>query len=401
MNLKRIIAIVIIFLIGVGGWAILGSASALRSSMLSGHLDDQVRALWGAPITQLAPKLSVNIPGTKQVRILLPSTNKVDVDITLEQRRKGLIWYPTYVADFSGAYAVTNTDAVAQNIRVHFPLPSETATYDRFNFYIDGKPQRVELHTDEGVNQLLELAPGDTRTFKLTYRTRGLREWRYQLAAWSGRVQGLDLSVTTNFAAIDFPQGAISPMSIERDDNVTTLRWTADDLITRQNVGVTMPEKINPGPVSARMSFFAPVCLLFFFVLITALSVLKRINIHPMHYLFVTAGFFAFHLLFAYLVDLINIHLAFIAASVTSVGLVVLYLAAALGKPFPWKLAALGQLFYLVLFSYSFFLQGMTGLTVTIGSVLTLAVLMKLTARLDWNAVFDAKDQELLLAEEQ
>ena len=226
----------------------------------------------------------------------------------------------------------------------------------------------------------------------------GLGHWYYQLAAWSGRVQGLDLTVTTNFEAIDFPEGSLSPMTIERRQHATTLRWTADDLITRQNVGVTMPEKINPGPVSARMSFFAPVCLLFFFVLITALSVLKRINIHPMHYLFVTAGFFAFHLLFAYLVDLINIHVAFIASSVTSVALVVLYLATALGRQFPWKIAAAGQLFYLVLFSYSFFLEGMTGLTVTIGSVLTLAVLMKLTARLDWNELFQPTDQTLLTA---
>ena len=147
---------------------------------------------------------------------------------------------------------------------------------------------------------------------KLTYRTRGLREWFYQLAAWSGRVEGLSLSVVTNFEAIDFPEGSLSPMSIERADGATTMRWEAEDLITRQNVGITMPERVNPGPVSTRMSFFAPVCLLFFFVLITALCVLKRIDIHPMHYLFVTAGFFAFHLLFAYLVDLINIHLAFL-----------------------------------------------------------------------------------------
>ena len=64
------------------------------------------------------------------------------------------------------------------------------------------------------------------------------------------------------------------------------------------------------------------------------------------------------------------------------------YLRSALGPAFPWKIAAAGQLFYLVLFSYSFFLQGMTGLTVTIGAVLTLAVLMRLTARLDWREVF-------------
>ena len=107
-----------------------------------------------------------------------------------------------------------------------------------------------------------------------------------------------------------------------------------------------------------------------------------------MHYLFVTGGFFAFHLLFAYLVDLINVHLAFVITSIVSVGLVVSYLRAALGEQFPWKIAAAGQLFYLVLFSYSFFLDGMTGLTVTIGSILTLAMLMRLTAGLDWREVF-------------
>ena len=47
-----------------------------------------------------------------------------------------------------------------------------------------------------------------------------------------------------------------------------------------------------------------------------------------------------------------------------------------------------GQLFFLVLFSYSFFLKAMTGLTVAVGSVVTLAILMKVTARTDWDTVF-------------
>jgi len=46
------------------------------------------------------------------------------------------------------------------------------------------------------------------------------------------------------------------------------------------------------------------------------------------------------------------------------------------------------QLVFLVLFSYAFFFEGYSGLTVTIGSVLTLFVLMQATARVDWNEVF-------------
>jgi len=41
-----------------------------------------------------------------------------------------------------------------------------------------------------------------------------------------------------------------------------------------------------------------------------------------------------------------------------------------------------------VVFSYSFFLEGMTGIRVTVVSVVTLAVLMGMTTHLDWNEVF-------------
>ncbi len=394
MSIKQIIAVIFIFGLGVAGWVTLGAISEFRSGSMYSSMDYAVQDLWGSSIQQQAPTLSVNVPGTKRKRLLLPESNQIKVDLQLEQRKKGLIWYPTYRVDFDAVYTVKNTDAVSQNVRLHFPFPSEYATYDHFSFLIDGEIQNIDLNTKEGIHQLLELSPGQTRSFSIKYKTRGLRNWEYFFSSVNGRVKNLDLILTTNFAEVDYLDGSLSPMSVETVDGVTTLQWQAEDLITRQNIALTMPEKINPGPLSARMSFFAPVCLLFFFVLISALSVIKKINIHPMHYLFVTSGFFAFHLLFAYLVDVINVHVAFAISSVVSVGLVILYLRSALGENFPWKIATVGQLFYLVLFSYSFFIKGMTGLTVTVGSILTLAVLMTLTAKLNWNTVFVKKQTQ-------
>lgn len=391
MNTKHFFAIIGIFLLGVAAWTVLGMASYVRTAETSYTLGRSVGSLWGTRIAQEPPALTVKVPGARQVRTLAPTANRLNVQLLLEQRRKGLLWYPTYTVDFLGEYAITNTDAVAQNVRLHFPLPSAEATYDQLLFQIDGAARDIAIDPKEGINEIIELAPNQTRRFTVGYRTRGLWEWRYQLAPASGRVKALDLIVTTNFVAVDFPEGSLSPMEQEQSAEGMTLRWQAEDLITRQGVAVTMPEKLNPGPLSTRMTFFAPVCLLFFFVVIGSISILRGVRIHPMHYLFVTAGFFAFHLLFAYLVDLINVHLAFAVASVVSVALVTGYLAAALGRAFPWPAAALGQLFYLVLFSYSFFLNGMTGLTVTVGAVATLALLMKLTARLDWSQVFAAK----------
>jgi hypothetical protein len=41
-----------------------------------------------------------------------------------------------------------------------------------------------------------------------------------------------------------------------------------------------------------------------------------------------------------------------------------------------------------VFFSYAFFFEGFTGLAVTVGSIVTLFILMQATARLDWSQVF-------------
>jgi inner membrane protein involved in colicin E2 resistance len=97
---------------------------------------------------------------------------------------------------------------------------------------------------------------------------------------------------------------------------------------------------------------------------------------------------FAFHLLLAYLVDHVQIHVAFVAAALTSILLVVTYLRLVAGTRVALVRAGLSQLVFLVFFSYAFFFEGFTGLAVTLGSIVTLFILMQTTARLDWSQVF-------------
>jgi hypothetical protein len=394
MSVRRILAIGAIFALACVGWWTLGVTTTMRSDEYGGRLSGQVEALWGAPITQTAPTLAVEIPGSDKVRWLIPTQNEITVDLSADYRKKGLIWYPTYVCKFDGTYTIANEETVAQTVRIHFDFPAKEATYDEFEMTLDGKKIAAPINTAEGVGEMVELAPGKSADFRVHYQTRGIREWRYALDPNAGRVQGLDLTVNTDFRDVDYPEGCLSPMSSEKSGGGMSLSWKADDLITRESVGVIIPERLNPGPLTSRITFFAPVCLLFFFVLVATINILYKVNIHPMHYLFVAAGFFAFHLLLAYLVGVMSIHLAFAICAVVSVGLVTSYLSAALKGQFPWKAAIAGQIFFLVLFSYSFFLEGITGLTVAIGSVVTLAVLMKVTADVNWDEVFAKKTKQ-------
>jgi inner membrane protein involved in colicin E2 resistance len=76
-----------------------------------------------------------------------------------------------------------------------------------------------------------------------------------------------------------------------------------------------------------------------------------------------------------------------VLASVVSTLLVVSYLRLVVSARFAFVEAALAQLVYLVGFSLAYFWEGYTGLTVTVLSVITLAVLMQLTGRLSWSEV--------------
>jgi hypothetical protein len=53
--------------------------------------------------------------------------------------------------------------------------------------------------------------------------------------------------------------------------------------------------------------------------------------------------------------------------------------------------AGSAQLIYLVLFSYAFFFKGFSGLAITIGSIITLFVVMQLTGRIRWAEKFQGR----------
>ncbi len=128
--------------------------------------------------------------------------------------------------------------------------------------------------------------------------------------------------------------------------------------------------------------------LFFFFFLVFIITTIRGVDIHPLNYFFLAAAFFAFHLLMAYLVDHVSIHASFVISAIVSLALVVSYMSLVSGPRFALLECGLAQLVYLVLFSYAFFFKGYTGLTVTIGSIVTLFVVMQMTGRINWSERF-------------
>ena len=394
MNASRLIAITAIFLGTCIGWFLLGSALQVRTLQQQTQLTSEVTDVWGPALQQKHPSAyyvtAASATGRKQIQ---PTSSKVKVDLTYEPKKRGLLWYRTYGARFEAEYEITNPTPVTQTVYVRFELPGDKASFHDFSFDLGTAGKREALPEQGAITQAVSLEPGKSETLKVGYQARGLDSWRYDFGD-STRVRQFMLTMNTDFTEISFPVGTGSPTTREKVGDSWTLEWSFPDVISAPAIGMDMPKVLNAGPVASRIAFFAPVSLLFFFTVLLILGMTKNVNPHPVNYFFLAAGFFAFQLLFAYLVDLVPLTLSFVIASVVSLVLVCSYVAAVGGMRM-LLVAAPAQVAYMVLFSYSFFFDGLTGLTITIGAIATLALLMIATAKVNWAEKFSASKTTL------
>jgi len=402
---KRVLAIIAILICTSFAWAILGSTIFYRTYSLDPVLRSRVNSTWGTDQLQDAPTATYILTSFREVTsaedgkvvtraVEEREVHSLDVEKTraqaalhLDYRRKGLLWYSTYRVHFEGNYQFTNADDQPRRVTFTLHLPAEQAIYDDMAFTIDGKPVAI-ANAKADAYAVADIAPHQTASLGVEYRSQGLGSWRYSFGNSVNQVRDFELRLSTDFAGFDFPEGTLSPTEEHPASAGWDLVWKYRNLVSGYQIGLNMPEKLQPGPLTGRISYFAPVSLLFFFFILFMLTTIRGIDLHPMNYFFLACAFFSFHLLMAYLVDQISIHIAFVICSCVSVFLVVSYLRLVVGMRFAAVEAGLAQFVYLILFSYAFFFEGFTGLAITVGAIISLFVAMQLTGRIRWTEKF-------------
>ncbi len=393
--LKRLIAIVFIFCSAGVAWMILGGTLVARTASSDQSQREKLTAQWGSAQSQMAPQVNARVAvdtynedkkrverGYQDVAVPL-SRSRITVNLHLEQRRDGLLWYNLYDVAFVAHYRVRNATNSRQ-LSVHFPFPSSDGTYANFTCSIGGQRVADPTALDKGYAGF-DLPPGHKTSIDIAYMSRGMGTWTYRFGSDVESVRDFALTMKTDFDAIDFPPQTLLPVVEQRFPKGWRLDWRYGTLVTGNGIGMAFPYPLQPGPLAQRITFWAPVALFFYFFVMLVITTLRKIDLHPINYFFLAASFFSFHLLFAYLVDRIPIEAAFVICAAVTLFLTISYLRLAVGWRFAAIESGLAQLIYLVLFSYALFNEGWSGLTITIGAIVTLFVVMQLTGRIRWS----------------
>ncbi len=223
---RNVLAAIAIFLCTSLGWLVLGMSIAARTADAGTDLGPRVESTWGAPQVQKPPAAFTTheyervvetnatsdgkrvVTETVDVPLSLESSS-LRVALALEQRQKGLLWFPTYRAGFHGDYVFRNTTD-RDEITVRLPFPAPEAIYDDLVLRVDGQPVPLTTAKD-AVSATIKRPPGTPFRLETGYRSQGMRTWNYSFGEGVSQVKDFTLEMTTDFSAVDFPQGTISP----------------------------------------------------------------------------------------------------------------------------------------------------------------------------------------------
>ena len=133
--LKRIVAILVILGCSTCAWMILAGSINSRTDSSGDRLKPNISSTWGAAQQQAQPLATIEkIDGE-----MAAERSRVQADLDLEYRQKGLLWYSTYVVTFAGAYTFSNPADEARRVTLNFYFPAQKAMYDDLTVSVNGE----------------------------------------------------------------------------------------------------------------------------------------------------------------------------------------------------------------------------------------------------------------------
>jgi len=345
----------------------------------------EVARIWGGPLLQPQPEVRWRRADAATVELEQGELEKTSVDVSLDvdYRRRGITEYPGYDAQVAGTYQFKNPSPEAAFVAFTIGLPAERSALmlRDLTLLVDGKedPSRTEYAADR-VAWRGRVDGGRTARFALAYRARGLSRFGYRFVSEAGEgaaarpVSGFRMQVRVRNlrGAVDYPVGSMAPTSISDADGARLFVWDVDRILTSFNIGLELPDRSDLSAAIGRLIHNAPFFYLMFAAALTlSLSSVRR-RARALHVGGLSAAYFLYFPLAAYL----SAYLAWPLACGLALGgisaVVLLHVARFIGARAAGR-AGLCLLFFLATPAVAYLLPEHTGLILVLIGFVALA----------------------------
>jgi hypothetical protein len=233
-----------------------------------------VRSIWGRPHVQLDLNVSQWIVETYKEELPRPygettpkfitrtrrkyiEQNPIQgfrgtIEIKMNYRRKGSALYTCFDDECRFEYDVRNPADFEVNTDFGFPMSRGQNMFTDLEVTVDGRDWSDHFTLKDSEIQWSEkMGPGDRRKIVVSYKSRGMDSYYYQIQEAREIRDFLLTMVLTDVPKreLNYPEGCMTPTKIASIEGGmgSQLEWKLDRAVTTRGMGVALPAPKQPG----------------------------------------------------------------------------------------------------------------------------------------------------------
>jgi len=374
-------------LVWLGGLAIAGSiiltltASRVgeHKSSTYGNAYHQFQNSWGGEIGIVPPKFKLQrtyvisqfnsdseqyelIEKSEQIP-LIPKSIKIDAAVNYGEQEKGLLIFNAFEAQTTETYAILNQTNYSGDLLVDLTKPDNANLMYDYKIILPAQDNLV-VHPamEKSVVLMPELSAGEEEEIIITYTTKGMDIFKYNLSAYQNNlIESLQAQIKLNTPDFEIYRFGL-PHQTDVISTGTNIQFEIDDFSTTQDLGITFVSKQMYLDQIQSLMAYSPISLALFLVVIFFFSQIYAIKFNPFHYLFMAMINVFYFLFVAYLIRFFGVVPTFGISIALTVVMFLVYCPNVLGWRFAGRIAGVYLFLLTVIFSLIFLMPIFRGL---------------------------------------
>jgi hypothetical protein len=166
------------------GWLVLAERLEKRTHKATHYQLQSVKEIWGGNLAQPMPSVRYKRFGSDVSTLSKGEIHASDISVTLEvdYRKKGLVYYTGYNAEFVGKYTIQNPENENIYLSFIFPYPTRQGegVLQNVKLLVNGEEDIEDTEYQPNLTLWTGLlAPSDSLVITVQYDGRGLNQFTY------------------------------------------------------------------------------------------------------------------------------------------------------------------------------------------------------------------------------
>jgi len=375
-------------LVWLGGLAMAGAVILIltaarvgeHKSSTYGNAYFQFQESWGGEIGIVPPEFTLQRNYTEQqynkdagqyeeikradLYKLVPNSIAIDSNVKYGEQERDLLIFNAFEAYNEETYVITNTTEYSGEFQIKVTKPENAnLLYD----YTVSIPSRGNLvirpMMDKPVVLLTDMQVGEQIEIIITYSTKGMDVFKYNLSAYQNNViQGLNAKFNINTQEFDIyrfglPHEISYPTAADAE-----VVFTVDDFSTTQDMGITFLAKQRYLDQIQSLMNYSPMSLALFITVIFFFSQIHAVKFNPFHYFFLAMINVFYYLFVSYLIRFFGVVVTFGISILLTALMFLLYCPNVFGWRFASRVVGVYLFLLTVVFSLIFLMPIFRGL---------------------------------------